>query len=62
MNPSPTKWWSPTSNEDCPDTVKDQLFNRNKVAQIAAEIRQAHSAFDPAAFTEAVMARLPTLN
>lgn len=41
--------------------LKDQLFNREKVGRIAAELERAHPAFDSGAFTGAVMARLPDL-
>ncbi|WP_119696184.1 DNA alkylation repair protein [Microbacterium halotolerans] len=43
------------------EPLKDQLFNREKVSAIAAEIRSAHDEFDAEAFTEAVVARLPEL-
>ncbi|MGO1411847.1 MAG: DNA alkylation repair protein [Microbacterium sp.] len=41
--------------------LKDQLFNREKVAGVAAEIFAAHDAFDANGFTDAVVARLPDL-
>lgn len=41
--------------------LKDQLFNRDKVATIATQLSCAHRAFDAAAFEGQVMARLPEL-
>ncbi len=41
--------------------LKDQLFNRDKIAGIAAELRSAHSCFDAAGFVEDAMSRLPEL-
>lgn len=42
-------------------SIKDQLFNRRKVAAIAAELNRAHRAFDAAAFVDQVMSRLEAL-
>jgi 3-methyladenine DNA glycosylase AlkC len=41
--------------------LKDQLFNRDKVAQIAAELSRAQRSFDASAFEGEVMSRLPEL-
>jgi 3-methyladenine DNA glycosylase AlkC len=41
--------------------LKDQLFNRGKVAQIAAELSGAQRTFDASAFETQVMSRLPEL-
>lgn len=41
--------------------LKDRLFNRDKVATIAAQLSGAHRAFDTAAFERQVMSRLPEL-
>ncbi|WP_222109372.1 hypothetical protein [Streptomyces cupreus] len=41
--------------------LKDQLFNRDKVATIAAQLGCAHRAFDAVSFEKAVMSRLPEL-
>ena len=41
--------------------LKDQLFNRGKVAQIAAELSRSERTFAAAAFEAEVMSRLPEL-
>lgn len=41
--------------------LKDQLFNRDKVAQIAAELSRSQRTFDASAFERQVMSRLPEL-
>ncbi len=42
-------------------SLKDQLFNRAKIAGLGRDLAQAQSAFDAAAFEQRVMARLPDL-
>jgi 3-methyladenine DNA glycosylase AlkC len=41
--------------------LKDQLFNRRKVEQIAGEIARAHPSFEVSGFVRATMDRLPEL-
>lgn len=41
--------------------LKDQLFNRDKINQLAGELHNSHAALDAPAFVEAATSRLPEL-
>jgi 3-methyladenine DNA glycosylase AlkC len=42
-------------------SLKDELFNANKVAKIASEIKEVYPSFDTAGFSKEVLDRFPEL-